>query len=222
MSYPLPVMIHVAAGGVAIVAGFSALAVSKGGSLHRRAGTVFFVSMLLMAGFAAALGVRAGQSGNVVAGLFTLYLVATAWSAVRQPAGGLGPVERFGGLAALSIAGVSLAFAVQVATGAAPAATDVPIAARFIFGGLAALAGALDLKVVRQGGLSGYPRLRRHIWRMCLALFVAAGSFFLGQQDEMPAAVRGSPLLMIPPFTALGALAWWMATSRARRRARTA
>lgn len=222
MSYPLPVMIHVAAGGVAILAGFLALAVSKGGSLHRQAGTVFFVSMLLMAAFAAALGVRAGQSGNVVAGLFTLYLVATAWSAARQPAGALGPVERFGGLAALSIAGVSLAFAVQVATGAAQGAADVPVAARFIFGGLAALAGVLDLKVVRQGGLSGYPRLRRHIWRMCLALFVAAGSFFLGQQDEMPAAVRGSPLLLVPPFAALGALAWWMTTSRPRRRARTA
>ena len=34
------------------------------------------------------------------------------------------------------------------------------------------------------------PRLRTHVVRMCLALFIASGSFFLGQQDEFPRELR--------------------------------
>ena len=63
------------------------------------------------------------------------------------------------------------------------------------------------------GDVAGRARLARHLWRMCLALFVAAGSFFFGQADEIPQALRG-PHLMIPPFAALGALAFWMVRVR--------
>ena len=35
-----------------------------------------------------------------------------------------------------------------------------------------------------RGGVSGVQRLVRHIWRMGFALFVAAGSFFLGTASD--------------------------------------
>ena len=39
---------------------------------------------------------------------------------------------------------------------------------------------------------------------MCFAFFIATGSFFLGQQDVLPAAVRGSPILFVLAFAPFG------------------
>lgn len=59
-------------------------------------------------------------------------------------------------------------------------------------------------------------RLARHLWRMCLALFIAAGSFFVGQADEIPQALRG-PHLMVPPLAALALMAFWLVRVRQAR-----
>ena len=40
--------IHIAAGGLAIVLGFVALSVKKGGPIHRRSGLLFVCAMLVM------------------------------------------------------------------------------------------------------------------------------------------------------------------------------
>ena len=40
------------------------------------------------------------------------------------------------------------------------------------------LAATGDVRVMRFGMPRGGPRLARHLWRMCFALFIAAGSFF--------------------------------------------
>ena len=39
--------------------------------------------------------------------------------------------------------------------------------------------------------ISGAQRITRHLWQMCVALFIAAASFFLGQAKVFPASVRG-------------------------------
>jgi hypothetical protein len=46
---------------------------------------------------------------------------------------------------------------------------------------------------------------------MCFALFMAAGSFFLGQARLFPASVRRSGLLVVPVLLVLGAMLYWMA-----------
>ncbi len=53
----LPYVLHVGAGMIALVAGTVAVIARKGGYLHRRAGTVFVASMVVMAIFAAYLAV---------------------------------------------------------------------------------------------------------------------------------------------------------------------
>jgi hypothetical protein len=50
----------------------------------------------------------------------------------------------------------------------------------------------------------------RHMWRMCFGLFVATGSFFLGQQQVFPAWLRGSPVLLIPALLPLALLIFWL------------
>jgi uncharacterized membrane protein len=65
MTHPLTTTVfalHILGGSVAMVAGLVAVSARKGGRLHRGAGDVFVVAMLVMAIFAAVLGVvRPGQ-----------------------------------------------------------------------------------------------------------------------------------------------------------------
>jgi uncharacterized membrane protein len=216
LPYPPPVMAHIVGGLVGIVSGFAALAAPKGGGAHRQIGTVFFVSMLTMAGFAAVMAFLGSQRLNTIAALFTLYLVTTAWAAVQRAPGTTGRFEAGAMASAALIAFAGLAIGLQAAMVGVedgdPSSGNAPTI-YFAFAGLGALAATLDLRTVRRGGLVGRPRLARHLWRMCLALFVAAGSFFFGQADEIPQAFQG-PHLMVPPFAALGALAFWMVRVR--------
>lgn len=50
----------------------------------------------------------------------------------------------------------------------------------------------------------------RHLWRMCFGLFIATGSFFLGQQQVFPAVLRGSPLLIVLAILPLVFLIFWL------------
>ena len=52
---------------------------------------------------------------------------------------------------------------------------------------------------------------------MCFAFFIATGSFFLGQQDVLPAAVRGSPVLFVLAFAPFAVMAFWLVRVRARK-----
>jgi hypothetical protein len=82
------------------------------------------------------------------------------------------------------------------------------------------VSGAQAVRRPAAGGeAAGKARLRRHVWRMCTALFVASGSFFLGQQDEFPRWALG-PHLVVPPLAALATLAWWMHRLRTTKRPR--
>jgi hypothetical protein len=49
---------------------------------------------------------------------------------------------------------------------------------------------------------------------MCFALFIAAGSFFLGQQQVFPTSVRGSPFLLVPVVAVLAVMILLLARIR--------
>ena len=76
------------------------------------------------------------------------------------------------------------------------------------------IAGLGDLNVVLRKTLTPAQRLSRHLWRMCVAFFIATGSFFLGQQDVLPAAIRGSPLLFVPAFAPFAVMLFWLVRLR--------
>ena len=59
-------------------------------------------------------------------------------------------------------------------------------------------------------GLQGRQRLIRHLWRMCFSLFIASGSFFIGQAQVIPKPIRILPLLAIPAFLLLLLLIYWV------------
>lgn len=75
-----------------------------------------------------------------------------------------------------------------------------------------------DLRAIRAGGLRGLQRLARHLWRMCFGLFIATGSFFLGQTKFIPEPVRVVPVLLVLGFAPILFLIYWMWRVRIRGR----
>jgi uncharacterized membrane protein len=62
----------------------------------------------------------------------------------------------------------------------------------------------------------GAPRIKRHLVRMCLAFFIASGSFFLGQRDEFPRELRGQPVFTLLAMSPLIVLTFWLLKLRRR------
>ena len=211
-------VLHVGGGATGIVSGWVAILARKGGRLHRVAGTVFFVAMLTMTGIATIVApmLDADQWVNTTMAVFTFYLTATAWATVQRRAGEVGRFERAAAVVPVGVAAVGLWLAwVSAQTGAAGA--NAPV---FPFAIIAALAAVCDVRMIRRGGISGAPRVARHLWRMTLALFVATGSFFLGQQKFLPEAMQGTFIPAVPVLGVVVLLAFWMLRVRLPRRPR--
>lgn len=197
--------IHIAGGILALPAGVVAVAARKGGRLHARAGTLFLGSMLVLGVTAAILEpFRTPEPGSPVAGVFVCYFVLTSWMAARRRDGTTGWFE-------IAACATALGMAALIALGGF-ADVDRP-GALFFLAGLCLLAGLLDLKAILRK-LTPAQRIARHLWRMCFAFFIATGSFFLGQQDVLPQAVRGSPVLFALAFAPFAVMAFWLVRLR--------
>jgi hypothetical protein len=201
--------VHIAAGSVAILAGAVAIAGRKGGGLHAKAGTWFAASMLVLGLSATILAQAENDPGLGLGGFLTCYFVATSWVAARRRDGTTGKFE-----IAACIAALGTAAALAWSGIAGKATTPVGVGPIFAFAGMCLLAGLLDLNAILRSRLTPAQRLARHLWRMCFAFFIATGSFFLGQQDVMPVAVRGSPILYVLALAPFGVMAFWLARTR--------
>ena len=210
--------IHIVAGALALVFGYVALFSTKGSRLHRRSGRLFVYAMLTMAlgGFVVAAGRSVAPAINIPAALLTAYLVVTSLTTIRPPRSGARASQVGALLVALGIGVSSLGFAFEaIANGGAR--QGMPAFPFFLFGIVALLASAGDLRLLRSGSPRGAARIARHLWRMCFALLIAALSFFIGQADEFPPALRIMPLLALPMLVVLGALFYWLWRVRVRR-----
>ena len=201
---------HISGGIIGLVSGSLAMIFRKGSRGHRLAGNVFVISMLLMAACAVPLAIMKHQLNNVFGGFLTFYLVTTAWAAGRRRDKGTGILD-WGALVFALALGVSLlTLGSMVANGRATGQAGVPLFMYFFLGSIPLLAGAGDIRMLVRGGIAGKQRIARHLWRMCFGLFIATGSFFLGQQQVFPAFVRGSILLFVLALMPLVLLIYWL------------
>lgn len=202
--------IHIAAGMIALLAGTAAAAARKGGPIHARAGTWFAVSMLALGASAAILEpFRMPEPGSPVGGILVCYFVATSWVAARRRDGATGRFEIAAG--AVAVGGGALMAWSGISGEASTPAGAGPV---FAVGAICLLAGLGDLMAALRGKLTPTQRLSRHLWRMCVAFFIATGSFFLGQQDVLPELVRGSPWLFVPAFAPFAVMLFWLGRLR--------
>lgn len=202
--------IHIAGGLLAILAGTVAAAARKGGRLHARAGTLFLGSMLVLGISGAILEpFSTPEPGSPLVGVFVCYFVLTGWMAARRRDGRTGWFEIAASAVALGI-GALTAWGGFTGTVAAPDGVG-PL---YVAAGLWVLAGLGDLRAALRKRLTPPQRIARHLWRMSFAFFIATGSFFLGQQDVMPQAVRGSPILFVLAMAPVAVMAFWLVRLR--------
>jgi len=61
------------------------------------------------------------------------------------------------------------------------------------------------------GGLSGARRIARHLWRMCLGLTLALGSFFTNALPRLlPPPMHITPIVFVPQLLLLCFLFFWL------------
>ena len=73
------------------------------------------------------------------------------------------------------------------------------------------LAAAGDVRMLVRGGVFGAQRIVRHLWRMCFGLFIATGSFFLGQGSKVfPTFLLKTNILFVPAVLPLILLIFWL------------
>lgn len=205
-------LLHIAGGAIGMGAGTVALLAPKGDSVHRAAGTLFFLGMLMCAAIGAAVApfLNEGQRPNTVAGVLSFYLVLTALTAVRREDGGRDRFAILGFAIALGATIAGALFALEARASPTGTIDNSPPQAFLFFMIVGGFAAAGDLKVILQGGISGAPRIARHLWRMCVGLFIAVGSFLLGQQQVLPPLLRGSPLIFAIVFTPIVIMIVWL------------
>jgi hypothetical protein len=213
----LALAVHFAAGLVSIVAGTIALSVAKGGRLHKRSGLAFTSAMVVLGLTAAGIGTYENRPGQVFGGLLAAYLVFSAMTTVKS-------LPSIGQRVNVALMVLAFTCAVAMLYGGVTEWLDPtvhvvgrPRVAPPLVGGTVMLLAAIgDLRAIRAGGLQGSRRLGRHLWRMCLGLFVATGSFFLGQMTFIPEPARIVPLLLALAFAPLLFLGYWMWRVRVR------
>jgi hypothetical protein len=157
---------------------------------------------------------------NVFTGLLTAYFVGTALTTVRP----VSPWTRRINAAALTI---PIGLALGTITRGMEAFNSprgflngVPFQMHFFLATVLILAAIGDVRIMRSGMPRGGPRLARHLWRMCFALFIAAGSFFSVRERVatlLPEPFTTAPMRALPILLLFGAMFYWLWRVRSRR-----
>ena len=219
--------VHVGSGAIAIAAGAVALAARKGAAIHVGAGRMFAVAMILSSALGAVLGLVRIDAFYITfhAGVLGVTLILSSWLTARLSGANMGGAHP--GKASLSVGIVNvLNMAGLIAAGAhaqsSPGgllwgfhATDY-----FFLSGMAGVAALGDISLLLRKTLSGRHRIARHVWRMCLGFFIAAGSAFTGPgANAFPEAVRNSGILSAPELIIFVLMLFWLARTLLRRSA---
>jgi len=206
--------LHILGGLFALLFGYTALYATKGATLHRKSGMGFVMAMVVMSLTGAFIASLKPDRGSIIAGLLTFYFVITGLLTV-MPVPRQKLIETIAMMWGL-VVGLSAIWAGWwLAQRGRPEA--VPM---FIFSAMA-IGGAIgDWKMLRAGGIEGTPRIKRHLWRLCFAMWVAAASFFWGPPNRVPEIIRIPALLPIPVLTPIVVMLYWLWRMRGKKAVR--
>ena len=204
--------IHILGGMLALVFGYIALAVTKGAAWHRKAGIGFVIAMIVMSLTGALMGAIKFNRGNMLAGALTFYFVVTGFLAVKRVPRAR-QIEIGAMCAAFVLGGLAVWAGVWLAQRGRLEAPPM-----FLFAAMAIVAAIGDAKMLRRGvELTGKPRIKRHLGRLCFAMWVAAASFFWGPKGRVPEIIYYPALLPIPVLTPIAAMLYWRWRLRGRK-----
>jgi hypothetical protein len=209
--------LHIAAGIVALIAGFIALYAAKGAWLHRRSGNIFSYAMLLMTALATVMALTTHPNRiNVIAGSLTFYLVATGLLTVIRSAEqqrrwllGLSAI-----VAVVTVAAWQYGMLARITPGGK--VDHIPAGAIFMFATVGTLGFIGDARMLLRGAIQGRQRLTRHLWRMGYALWIASTSAFFGQARHLPQWMRDAHLTAVPILLVTATVLFWLVRVQVR------
>ena len=227
MSYSPILIVHICGGTLGLLSGTAAMSFRKGSPRHVLAGKVFVASMLTMAVLAVYLAIVRHQPNNIGGGIFTFYLIGTAWLTARRRDGETNRFDWVVLLIPLALGTFTWMNGLKVVRSGASSHDGVPVGMSFFMGSVMLLAAAGDVRMLVGGGVFGAKRIARHLWRMCFGLFIAAGSFFLGPSNRplrllstvgvgkyLSPALFGTTLYLILTILPLILLIFWVVRVR--------
>jgi hypothetical protein len=201
--------IHSPAGTVVLVTAVVAMFVKKGSALHRKAGSWFTVSMMVMLVSGIAAAYLKDSIDDMMLGVIVMYTVFTAWLTVHHKKNEPGLMEIS---ALIWVVGFAItAFSISMGW----REVQAPIA-YVMWGGLAILFALGDIRNLYHSGLSGTQRIIRHVWRIGFSLVWAALAFTDKIVKMMGANIKsmeGEQLLLIigiPTMLVLITILYWI------------
>ncbi|WP_321325894.1 hypothetical protein [uncultured Parasphingorhabdus sp.] len=188
-----------------------ALITANGSRPHRVAGNIFFVSMLVMAMAGIYIALILPMAISVLAGLITIYLVCTSRSAAKRTDGAITLADYLASTLILFVVIGAIAAGFEAQNSPTGLTDGLPAAPHFFFAGLATLLAMGDIVMIARKKITGRQPIARHLWRMCLAYFIANGSLFTGPgAAPFPKSVRDSGILDIPEPLVLLVMIFWV------------
>jgi hypothetical protein len=177
-------VVHTCGGILGLVTGAAAMLFRKGSPRHVLAGKIFVASMLTMASGAIYLAIVKHQPANIGGGIFTFYLILTAWLTARRSDDETSKFDWVALLIPLALGILTWFPVVEKLRTPGPPQDGVPVGMNMFLGTVMLLAAVGDVRMLLRGGVAGTMRVARHLWRMCFGLFIATGSFFLGPSNR--------------------------------------
>ena len=206
-------VVHIAAGAVALAAAVAALATAKGGRMHRLTGRVYTLAMATVFVTAIPLALIVSNLFLLIIAAFSFYLVFAGWRFARNRSGTAHWVD----WTAVSILGLT-ALAMWVYAGVIAAAGDAQWVTLALFGAIAGGLSLADFRFHRSTAKPGKRRIARHLTNMLAGTIATVTAVLVVNVDTDPVwLVWILPTVVITPL-----IVWWnvrIASPRGRRRA---
>lgn len=201
-------IIHIATGSISIFSGFLALFTRKGSLFHIASGRIFSIAILITGGAIIGLGIFGGSIDDVLGGLTLLYFVVTAWRTLQFPKLAINTLDYGLFICVLGLAMTNTILGLKAKT----LSLEYPSTQYFLIALIHLIAVVDDLYLLMKRRAVKKYCLIRHAWRMCLVLFMASGSLFLGQMRIFPAMLIEHSVFVffIPPLLPLLFMGYWV------------
>jgi hypothetical protein len=180
-----------------------------------------------MGSLAAYLAIVRHQPGNFGGGVFTFYLILSAWLTARRRDGETARFDWLLLVIPLALGTLTWVNGIAIVRSGVDPPDGVPVGMSFFMGSIMLLAAAGDVRMLVGGGIAGAKRIARHLWRMCFGLFIAAGSFFMGPSNRpfrllstvglgqhLPMALFSTGVYLVLTIAPLILLVYWLVRVR--------
>ncbi len=193
-------VIHIAAGSVALAAAAMALLAAKGEAHHIRAGRVYAASMAVVCMSALPLAVIGSDVVLLLVAVFSFYLVFAGWRFARNASGRPRAVD-WAAVAVMGLTGLGMCGygATLLMRGSSQWITMA------LFGFIALALSAVDLRHHRAPLRSGRQRIARHLTNMLAGTIATVTAVVVVNVETTPAWLAWVfPTILVTPL-----IVWW-------------